>query len=101
MPHPGKHGSFCPLLDRNALGSRDRAAANRRGMIGDGSCDSVAKIGIIFMKRQEAGHGPKEIFDVLGLGLHTSASIGFLTFGETISGSLDFKFNTDAVDGRC
>ena len=44
---------------------------------------------------------PKEIFDVLGLGLHTSASIGVLAFGETLSGSLDFEFSKDAFDGRC
>jgi len=70
-------------------------------MIGDCSCNSVDEIGVVFMKGQEADHGPQEILDVLGLGLHTSPSIGFLAFGEALSGSLDFEFGTDAVDCRC
>ena len=53
VPHPGDHGSFGPLLDRDTFGPGHCAAANRRGMIGDGSCHSIAKIGVIFMKAQE------------------------------------------------
>ena len=70
-------------------------------MIGDGSCNSVGEISVFLMKAQERDHGTQEILDVLGLGLHTSASIGFLAFGETLGSSLDFEFSTDAFNGCC
>ena len=47
VPHPGDHGSFGPLLDRNALRPGDGAAPDRRGMIGHGPCHPVGKIGVI------------------------------------------------------
>ena len=53
------------------------------------------------MKGQERHDRPKEILDVLGLGLVTASGVGFLLLGEALGGSLGFEVGTNALDGRC
>jgi hypothetical protein len=100
VPHPGDGSSLGSLLNGNSLGPGDRATANRRGMIGNFSCDSGGEIGVFFMEAQEQDHGPQKVLDVLGLGFVTATSIGFLPFGETFCGTLGFDFSTDAFNRR-
>jgi hypothetical protein len=64
------------MFDGNSLGPGDGAAANRRGMIGDCSCNSAAKIGVVLMKGQEADHGTQEILDVLSQDNPSSCDCG-------------------------
>ncbi len=68
MPHPGDHGGFRPLLDRDSLRSGDRPAADRRGMLGDRSCEALRQIGVALMEGEERQHRPLEALDVPGLG---------------------------------
>ena len=101
VPHPGDHSGLGSLLDGNTLRPGDRAASDRRGVIGDGSCHPVGEISVFLMKAQERDHGPQKVIHILGLGLSTSAGIGFLAFGEALGGPLGFKLGTDAFDGCC
>ena len=57
VAHPGDHGGFGPLLDRDAFRPGDRAAADRRGMIGDGRASRSAR-SAYGMKRQERHDRP-------------------------------------------
>src|SRR5262249_51198453 len=82
VAHPGNDGSFGPLLDGDSLGPGHCPRANRRGMIGDSTGQSVSEIGVILMKAQERHDRPVKVFDVLGVGLLTAAGIGFLLLGE-------------------
>jgi len=72
MAHPGDHGRLGPPLDRDALGPGDRAAADRGGVIGDGSCQALAKLSVVRRKRQERHYRPEEILDIFRLGLRTA-----------------------------
>ena len=47
VAHPGDHGGFGSLFDRDALGPSYGAAPDRRGMIGDGPCHLFGEIGVI------------------------------------------------------
>ena len=88
------------LLDRDALGPGDRAAPDRRGMIGDGTGQPVGEVGVSGMEGQERHDRPVEVLDVLGLGLLTASGVGLLLLGEALGGSLGFEFGTNPVDGR-
>jgi hypothetical protein len=101
MTHPGDHRSLGPLLDGNSLRPGHGAAADWCGVICDGPCHPRGKISVIRMKAQEHNNRPVEIFNVLGLGLVTAASVGFLLLGKTLRGSLGFEVGTNALDGRC
>jgi hypothetical protein len=79
MAQPGDDGGFGALLDRDAFGAGHRAAANRRGMSGDGTGQAVGEISVISMKRQERHNSAVEIFDVFGLGVVTVAGGGYLS----------------------
>src|SRR5947209_6759643 len=46
VPQPGDHRRLGPPPDRDAPGPGDRAAADRRGMVGDGPCQAVGKVGV-------------------------------------------------------
>jgi hypothetical protein len=46
VAHPGDHGSFGPPLDRDALRPATGAAADRRGVVGDGPCQSLGEAGV-------------------------------------------------------
>jgi hypothetical protein len=90
VTHPGDHGSFGSLLDRDALRSSHGAAADWRGMIGDGTGQLLRKIGVYRIECQELDHRPEEVFDVLSLGLLTTAGVGFFPLGVGVGGSLLF-----------
>lgn len=100
MPHPGNHGSFSPLSDRNTFCPSDSAAPNRRGMIGNGLGKPLGEVSMVGMEGKERQHGFCEVFDVSLLDLLTSLGIGFFAFGEAFGGSLGFEFGTNPVDGR-
>ena len=70
-------------------------------MIGHNTSEPVSKISVIGMKGQERHDRPGEVFDINLLDLFTSLGIGLLALGEALSGSLDFEFSTNAVDGCC
>ena len=72
MPHPGDHGGLGPLLDGDALRPGHRAAADRRGVIGDGPGQPVGEVGVAGVEGQERQDRPEEVLDVLGLGLLTT-----------------------------
>ncbi len=100
VPHPGDHGGFSPLLDRDASCPGDRAAADRRGVLGDGPCQPVGESDVTGVERQECRDGPVEVLDVLGLGLPTPPGCGLLTPGVDLGGALGLQFGPDALDGR-
>ena len=77
MPHPGNHGSFGTLLDRDSFRSGDGATTDRRGMIGDGTGESAGEISVSGMKGQKRHDGFMKVFDVLGLRLLSKPSDGF------------------------
>lgn len=56
MPHPSDYGSFGTLLDRDSFCPSDRAAANRRGMIGHGTGEALGEIGVLTMEGKESHH---------------------------------------------
>jgi hypothetical protein len=53
----------------------DGAAADWRGMIGNGTGKPGSEIGVPRMKSQERGHRFAKVRDVFGLGLVTASSI--------------------------
>jgi hypothetical protein len=100
VPQPDDHRCLGPLLDRNALRPCHGPTADRRGMICDGTSQAVGEVGVFFMKSQELQDRTVEVFDVLGLGLLTSAVVGLLLLGVAFGGSLCRKFGPDTLDGR-
>jgi hypothetical protein len=101
MPQPSDDGSFGSSLDGDALRPGHRPAADRRGVIGDGTGQSLGNICVVGMKAQELDHCPQEILDVFGLRLFTAAGVGFFAVGMTFCGSLNFQFSTNPLDSRC
>jgi hypothetical protein len=99
MPHPGDHGRFRPLLDRDALRPGHRAAADRRGVLGDGTGQPIGEVGVAGMERQECQDGPVEVLDVLGLGRLTPPGCGLLPSGEALGGPLGLQFGLNPLDG--
>jgi hypothetical protein len=97
VAHPGDHGGFGPLLDRDALCPGYRAAADRRGVVGDGPCQPLGEAGVVWMESQERQDRTVEVLDVLGLGLVTAASLGCFALHMSRSRSLGVEFSTDAV----
>ena len=75
VAQPGDHGGFGTLLDGDAPRPGDGPAADRRGMIGDGTGQAVGVAGV---EGQELQHRPVEVLDVLGLRLLTAAASFFL-----------------------
>ena len=57
-------------------------------MICDSTGQAVGEISVISMKGQERHDRSVEIFNILGLGLLSTANVGFLLLGETFGGSL-------------
>ena len=100
VAHPGDHGGFGSLLDRDTHCPRHGTTADWRGMVGHGSCQAVGKLIVVRVKGQERHDRPEEVFDVLGLSLLTTASVGFPLLGVALRGTLGFEFGTDAVEGR-
>jgi len=47
MPHPGDHGGLGSLLDGDSLRPGDRAAPDRRGVVGDGPCETIGELGML------------------------------------------------------
>lgn len=101
VPHPGDHGRFGPLLDRNALGSSDRAAADGRGMIGDGPSHSLCQVRVLGMEVEEGHDRGIEVFDVLGLSFLSSPSITCSAFRVRIGRSFSLEFLTDSGNRLC
>lgn len=95
MTQPGNDSGFGPLFDRDALGPGDGPGANGSGMIGNGTGQSLCKIGVTFMKIEKCYNGPKEIFDVLGLGLLSDASADHRAPGVALCCSFGFQFGTN------
>jgi len=46
VPHPGDDGSFGTLLNGDSLGSGDRAAPDRGGVIGHRTGKPVSEVGV-------------------------------------------------------
>ena len=72
MTHPGDHGGLGPLLDRDSFRPGDRPAADRRGVLGDGTGQPVGEVGVAGVEGEERHDRPVEVLDVLGLGLLTT-----------------------------
>ncbi len=72
-------------------------------MIGHGSCQTVGKLGVVWMEGQIRHHRTKEVLDVFGLDLFTSLSSRLFPFGELFCGSLGFEFTPNSINGgsRC
>ncbi len=101
MAHPYDYRRLGPLLDRDALRAGDGASANRGRMVRDGTGQTDGKRGVSFVKSQERQDRPEEIFNVHGLGLLSTANVGFLLLGVPLSGALGFEVGSNALDGRC
>ena len=101
MPHPGNDGGFGTLLDGDAFGPGDGAAANRGGMVHNFPCNLPGEIGVPWVEVQGLDDRPVEILDIFGLGLVPASCVSLPAFGIGIGGSLDFEFGTDLLDGRC
>jgi hypothetical protein len=78
VAHPGDHGSFGSLLDRDGFGSGNRTTPDQGGTIGDGPCKLVGEFGVVGMKSQERQHRTEKVLDVLGLGLVKAVGVGYL-----------------------
>src|ERR1019366_9117744 len=89
-----------PLLDGDALRSGDGPGANWRCKVCDGTGQPVDEIGVISVKGQKRQHRSQKIFDVLGLGMFTAASGGFLLLCEPFRGALGSEVGTNAFNGR-
>jgi hypothetical protein len=63
MTHPGDDGGLGPLLDGDSLRPGDRAAPDRRGVIGDGPCQPVGEVGVGGVEGQERHHRTEEVLD--------------------------------------
>ena len=86
MTHPGNDSSLGSLLDGNAFSSRHCPASDRSGVIGHGSCQTVGKLGVVWMEGQKSDHCPQEVLDVFGLDLFTSLSSRLFSFSELFCG---------------
>ena len=100
VSHPGDHGGLGPLFHRDSLRPGDRAAADRRGMIGHSLGQPVSEISVCGMEGQERHDRPVEVLDVHGLGLLSTAGVGFLLLNESFGGSLGFEVGTNSFNGR-
>ena len=65
MAHPGDDGGFGPWLNGNSLRAGHRPAPDWCGMVGHGSCHSVAEFGMIL--RQSAHRGSATHADAAAL----------------------------------
>lgn len=81
MLYPRNHRRLVPLLYRDALRPGYGAAADRRGVVCDGTGQTLGEIGVTFVKTQERQDSTVEVLDVTGLGLVTAAGIGCLPLG--------------------
>jgi hypothetical protein len=88
VPHPGDHGGFGPMFDRDSLRPGHGPTSDRGCVIGDSTGQAVGKIGVIRMKGQELDHRPQEVFDVIGLGVFTAFGIGIFPLCVALGGSL-------------
>jgi len=99
MTHPSDHGSLGSLLDGDAFRSGHGAAADRRGMIGDGPCHSLGEIGVIAMKAQEREDCPEKVFNVKGLGLtRRQASASFFIANPSVDRSASRSARMRSID---
>jgi len=60
MSHPGDHDSFGPARDRDAFGTGHGAAADRDGVICDGSCQPFGEGGVVGGKARNVTTRPKK-----------------------------------------
>ncbi len=67
VPHPGDDGGLGPAVDGDPLGAGDGAAADRRGVGGDGVGQPLGHRGVPRGEGQEGEDGPAERADVIGL----------------------------------
>jgi hypothetical protein len=81
VAQPGDHRRLGPLLDGDALRAGHGAAADRRGMVSDGTGQAVGEIGVTFVKSQERHDRSVEILDVSRLGLVTASGVACLFLG--------------------
>jgi hypothetical protein len=100
VPHPSDHSGFGPLLNWNPLRASNGAASYRRGMIADGTSESVGEIGVALVEAEEFQKRPVKIFNVLGLGLLSASGVCFLPIGEALRGSLRLEFGPNPLNGR-
>ena len=103
VPHPGNDSGLGSLLNGNAFGSRHRPTTDRRGVIGHRSCQTVGKLGVVWMEGQKSDHCPQEVLDVFGLDLFTSLSSRLFPFGKLFCRSLCVEFSPNSINGdsRC
>src|SRR5262245_47741720 len=100
MPQPSDHGGFGPPLDRDTLRPGYGAAADRGGVVGHGTGQSMGEGLVTFMEAEERYHRTVEIFNIVRLGLIPASGVGVLASGVALGGSFGIEFGPNALDGR-
>ena len=98
MPHPGDNGSFGALFNGDAFRAGHGPAANRRGMFGDSSRQSMRQLMVRRMEVKKLYNRPRKVLDVLALQLFPTDVRRLLPFGVRLRGSFGFEFGPDAID---
>lgn len=102
VAEPGDGGGLGPVLDGDAFGTGDGAAAHGCRVGRDQIGEELGVGGVAGMKREERKHGGAEIFDVVGFGDDAALAAGVEATGVGGIGALGFDFGAqgrDAVGG--
>ena len=103
VAEPSDGGGLGSILDGNAFGAGDGAAAHGCRVGRDQIGEELGVAGVAGMKREERKHGGAKILDVVGLGDGAALAAGVEATGVGGIGALGFEFGaqgSDAVGGR-
>lgn len=98
VSHPGDHGGFGAISDRNPAGTGNGAAADRRGVSGDGVGQPPGEFRVFGVKVEELQYGGLKILDVFGLCLVSPFGVGGPASGVAFGGAFGQQLGPDPLD---
>lgn len=103
MAHPSDGRGFGALLDRDASGAGDGAAADGCGVGGDACGHGGGVVAVVSVKRQEGEHGAAEIFGVSFLvgGAASAGGVEFPLIGGVLAFECEFRPERGDTAGGC
>ena len=98
VSHPGDHGGLGAISDRYPAGTGDGAAADRRGVPGDGVGQPPGEFRMVGVKVEELQHRGLKILDVLGLCFVSPFGIRGPASGVAFGGAFGQQLGPDPLD---